>query len=171
MQELASVLQHLEGKPVILQTGELAQADRTSFYVMHNRITKAIDLSNPKYKTMSDLIKESATAIREMHDDLEILITNRYSSLVVFEDILFLDVVKELGLITLDNYEDCLDYLAQISYYSIACFSLGNDLDKQVDAMLQTIIYLAMYTYDLLLTVKGNLPITKGVGISFERKR
>lgn len=171
MTELRNVLTYIEGLPEKLQAGALNDPDRIIFYVIHNRLIEAINLENPQYKTMADLMKESFIAIREMRDDIQRMVTVRYNGLPLMENILFVDAITELGKVSLNSYQDCVEYLSDLTIASYATVLYNSNIKEDTRLMLNTLIYISISGLNLFNIVKGLPPERKGIEVSFDRKR
>lgn len=171
MTELKVVLDYMEELPVRLEAGLLNNQDRTMCYVMHNRLVEAIDIDNPRYKTMTDLVKESIISVKEMRDDIERMITKRYSTLPFVDGYLFSDVIVELRNAPLTSYQDCVDYLRDLTLACYATLEENINISEDTKLMLNTLIYTCIVALNLFNKTKGLPPERKGIEISFGRKR
>lgn len=171
MTELKIVLDYIEGLPVKLEAGLLNNQDRITCYVMHNRLVEAIDIANPRYKTMTDLLKESIISVKEMRDDIERMVGRRYTTLPLMDNILFSDAIVELSKATLDTYEDCTNYLTDLAISCYVSIQSNPSITEEVRLMLNTLIYISIVALNLFNKTKGLPPERKGIEISFGRKR
>lgn len=171
MADLKNVLDYLRESSTTLQAGSLNQQDRFLCYVINNRISIAISLDNPMYKTMSDLMKESVISIREMREDVERMIRRKYKDVPLMEGVTFLDAVEELGRVDLDDYQNCITYLTDLALASLVSLEYNPNMQEEVKLVFNTLIYTAVVALNLFNKVNGAAPELEGVGISFDTKQ
>lgn len=171
MTELNKVLKYLESKPAILHLGELPRKTRTTCFLIHNRIRRAINIDDPRYKTMADLMKEATTSVYEMRGDVELMINHHYKDLYVVDNILFVDALEELASTTLVNRQNCIDYLTDLAVISLIALESNPDKDYEFKLLFDALIYISVITLNLFNSV-NSLPLEKeGIAVDFLRRR
>lgn len=170
MYGLRDVVTYITGKGLVLNAVNLNNNDRTTCYVILNKFKKSIDLENPDYKVMADLVEEVVTNFKETRYDIGIIISKRYSDINLIEGVPFIDVITDLKTQSLNNLDEAVTYLTDLSVASVATLNNNPQIDIEAEALFQTLIYISVIGINLLNKVLNKPELLKGVELKFGRK-
>lgn len=171
MDTLREVYKYTDTLPIQLDAAELMKQARVPMYVTFNRIIETIDTANPRYRTISDLYKETTEVINEMRNDiLRVFKTCGCLELEMMEGIPVNEALNDLDLMDIKDSIGCVNYLtdlAIIAYYT----TRFNELDGAKKLLLDTVIYVALIALELLEDVSRSAGIGRGMSINFARRK
>lgn len=171
MTGLEDVVYHVDSLTLPFNASSLSTPDRVDCIIMYNRLNSTIDLENPDYKTMSDLLKESISAIIEMRYDVERIVGRSYSLVPIVEGILFSEAMVELSKEVIDSYESCVSYLSELCILSNAVLRRSHTLELEQQVFFNTLLCICINGINLFRYTKELPPLREGVVISFDSRR